>query len=59
VAKLILLGIVIYMTIVPATLAGRPGPRRTLKMIQWLTFVAVFVWALACRRCYPQLVPVE
>jgi hypothetical protein len=57
--KLILLSIVIFTAVVPVTLASRPAPRRTLRLIQILTFIAVFLWALACRRWYPQLVPVE
>jgi hypothetical protein len=58
-AKLILLSIVFFMAVVPLALATRPAPKRTMRLIQILTFVAVLLWALACRRWYPQLVPVE
>jgi hypothetical protein len=47
------------MAIVPIALATRPAPRRTLRIIQILTLVAVLLWALACRRWYPELVPAE
>jgi hypothetical protein len=58
-AKLILLGILIYMTIVPVVLAQKPSPKRTMRSIQIMMFIGVIIWALACRRYYPQLVPVE
>jgi hypothetical protein len=58
-AKLIPLSIVLFMAIVPIALATRPAPRRTLRIIQILTLVAVLLWALACRRWYPELVPAE
>ena len=58
-ASLIPLSIVFFMAIVPIALATRPAPRRTLRVIQVLTLVAVLLWALACRRWYPQLIPVE
>jgi hypothetical protein len=58
-AKLILLSIMVYMTVVPVSLAQRPSPKRTMRTVQILTFVGVVIWALACRTWYPRLVPVE
>jgi hypothetical protein len=58
-AKLIILSILLFMSIVPIALARRPSPKRTLRMIQIMTFFAVIAWALACRIWYPQLVPLE
>ena len=58
-AKLILLSIVLYMTILPIYLAGKPAPKRRLKAIQTWLILAVIVWAIACREWYPALVPVE
>ena len=58
-SSLILLSIVIFMSVVPVTLASRRAPRRTLRTLQILMFVAVLLWALACREWYPKLVPVE
>ena len=57
--SLIPLSIVLFMAIVPIALATRPAPRRTLRVLQVLTLVAVLLWALACRRWYPQLIPAE
>jgi hypothetical protein len=58
-AKLILLSIMIYMTVLPVAVAQRPSPKRTLRNVQILTFVGVVLWALACRKYYPELVPIE
>jgi hypothetical protein len=58
-AKLILLGILIYMTIIPLALARKPSPKRTMRTLQILTFIGVIIWALACRHYYPVLVPRE
>jgi hypothetical protein len=58
-AKLILLSIMIYMTVVPVMVSQRPSPKRTLRAIQILTLLGVLLWALACRKYYPELVPVE
>jgi hypothetical protein len=58
-AKLILLSIILYMTILPVYFAGKSSPKRRLKTIQTWLIVAVIVWAIACREWYPALVPVE
>lgn len=58
-AKLILLGILLYMTVIPVALAKRASPKRTMRTIQILTFIGVILWALACRHYYPVLVPRE
>jgi hypothetical protein len=58
-AKLIILSILLFMSIYPAAMARRPSPKRTAKTVQIVTFVAVLVWAIACRIWYPQLVPLE
>jgi hypothetical protein len=58
-AKLIILSIVLYMSIFPVVMARRSSPKRTLRTIQIVTLVVVFLWALACRIWYPQLVPLE
>jgi hypothetical protein len=58
-AKLILLAILLYMTIVPVALAQKASPKRTLRNIQVMTFIAVIIWAVACRHYYPILVPRE
>jgi hypothetical protein len=58
-AKLILLSIVLFMSLVPVAVSTTKAPKRTLRIVQVLTLLAVFAWALACRECYPSLVPVE
>jgi hypothetical protein len=58
-SKLILLSIVAFMTIVPLAVSTTKAPRRALRLTQVATLLAVLVWALACRECYPRLVPVE
>jgi hypothetical protein len=58
-AKLILLSIVLFTTALPILLAGRPDPRRMVRLLQILTVIAAFIWAYACRTWYPQLVTVE
>ena len=58
-AKLILLSIVLFTVIVPIALSSRPSPKRALRNVQIATFVAVFIWAYACRVWYPQLVTFE
>jgi hypothetical protein len=58
-AKLILLGIVFFTSIVPLAASSSTNARRTIRRIQIWTVVAVFVWAYACRVWYPQLVFVK
>ena len=55
----ILLSIVLFTAAFPIILAGRPAPRRAIRMIPFLTVIAAFLWAYACRVWYPQLVTVE
>lgn len=57
--KLILLSIVLFTGAFPIMLAGRPSPRRAIRIVHILTVVAAFLWAYACRTWYPQLVTVE
>jgi hypothetical protein len=59
VSKLILLGMVLFTSILPLWLSPTANPQRTLRRIQVWTFVATFVWAYACRTIYPDLVHVE
>jgi hypothetical protein len=59
VAKLIILSIVLFPSIVPAFLAATSQPRRWLKRIQIGMFFATILWAYYCRTWYPQLVWVE
>ena len=58
-AKLILLGIVLFTTILPLLASSSSNPRRAVKWIQIVTFVAVLIWAYFCRTWYPALVPIE
>jgi hypothetical protein len=58
-AKLILLGIVIFTTLAPIAYATRSRPERSLRTIQLLTVLAAFVWAVACRHYYPGYVFAE
>ncbi len=58
-AKLILLGIVLFTSILPVTVSASKNPRRTIKRIQIMTGIAVCIWAYLCRNWYPELVPVE
>jgi hypothetical protein len=57
-AKLILLAIVLFTSIVPMMASSTANPRRTVRRLQIWTLVAVFVWAYACRRWYPEIVPI-
>jgi len=59
VPKLILLGIVLFTSILPVTLTASKNPRRAVKRIQIMTGIAVCIWAYLCRNWYPDLVPVE
>jgi hypothetical protein len=58
-AKLILLGIVLFTSILPALLCNVRSVERALRWIQVLTVMAVFIWAYACRVYYPQIVTLE
>ena len=58
-AKLILLSIVLFTSILPALLCTTRSPTRALRWIHVLTIIAVFCWAYGCRVWYPQLVTVE
>jgi hypothetical protein len=58
-AKLILLSIVLVGILVPAMMATRPRPRRTLRTVQIVCTSFVVVWAYMCIAWYPQLVFVE
>ncbi len=58
-AKLILLAIVLFTSIVPLAVSSSANPRRMVRRVQIWTIVCVFVWAFACRVWYPQLVHVE
>ena len=58
-AKLILLGIVFFTTLVPIACATRSHPERSLRTIQILTVLAAFAWAVACRHYYPGYVFAE
>ncbi len=58
-AKLILLAIVLFTTFVPVAYARRERPDRALRTVQILTVAAAFLWALACRSCYPRYVFIE
>ena len=58
-AKLILLAIVLFTSVLPLVESSSANPRRTIRRIQILTALGVFVWAYACRTWYPQLVHVE
>jgi RsiW-degrading membrane proteinase PrsW (M82 family) len=59
VAKLFLLSIIIFTTLIPIMVRTRPNPRRAVRSIQIMTVIAVFLWAYACRSCYPQYVFIE
>ena len=58
-AKLIILSIVLISFALPIRLAASPHPRRTLRRMQTIVFVYIFVWAYMCVRWYPQLVPLK
>jgi len=58
-AKLILLSIVLFTSIVPAMLCLSRRPERALRWVQVLTVIAAIVWAYCCRVWYPQLVTLE
>jgi len=58
-AKLILLAIVFFTSIVPLAASSATNARLTIRRIQIWTVLAVLVWAYACRAWYPQLVHVE
>jgi hypothetical protein len=58
-AKLIVLAVILFTSIVPLVASSSNNPRRTIRRIQIWTCVAVFVWAYLCRTWYPALVPVE
>ncbi|MGH7435608.1 MAG: hypothetical protein ACRENE_08030 [Polyangiaceae bacterium] len=58
-AKLIVLGIVLFTALAPIPYATRSHPRRNLRTIQVLTVLAVFAWAVACRHYYPGYVFAE
>jgi RsiW-degrading membrane proteinase PrsW (M82 family) len=57
--KLILLSIVLFTAGFPIILSRHPVPRRAIRLLPFLTVIAAFLWAYACRRWYPQLVSVE
>lgn len=58
-AKLILLGIVLFTALLPIWYAKRAAPEKNLRTIQLLTLVAAFFWAVACRNCYTRYVFIE
>ncbi len=58
-AKLMLLSIVLVCVFVPAILAPRRSPRRSLRLAQIVSVGFVVVWAYMCIAWYPQLVPLE
>lgn len=58
-AKLFLLSIILFSTILPVAVRARTNPRRTIRTIQIATLVAAFVWAYLCRSCYPTYVFAE
>jgi hypothetical protein len=58
-AKLILLLLILFSTLVPLTVAGSKTPKRTIRNVQIATAVMTFVWAYLCLTYYPQLVSVD
>ena len=54
--KLILLFSVLFTASLPIVLCTRKKPLGTLRMIQVSTVIVAFLWAIACRVWYPQLV---
>jgi hypothetical protein len=58
-AKLIVLSIVLFMSIIPIVFSTTKSPQRVLRTIQWATFFVTLIWAWACRVWYPQLVTVD
>ncbi len=58
-AKLILLSIVLFTSILPALLSTSRSPEKAMRLIQILTVIAALIWAYACRVWYPQLVTLQ
>jgi hypothetical protein len=58
-AKLYLLSIIIFTSLVPIAMRMRRNPQSTVRTIQIATIVAVFFWAYACRSCYTRYVFIE
>jgi hypothetical protein len=58
-AKLIILSIIFFTVGVPIAMSTRPAPRRTVRTIQILTVVYIFIWAYMCLNWYPQLTPLD
>ena len=57
--KLILLGIVLFTSILPVAVSSSKNPKRAVRRIQMMTGIAVCIWAYLCRNWYPDLVPIE
>ncbi|HTB76078.1 MAG TPA: hypothetical protein VK762_22670 [Polyangiaceae bacterium] len=58
-AKLILLLLILFSTLVPLALSGSKTPKRTIRSVQIATAIMTFVWAYLCLTYYPQMVSVD
>jgi hypothetical protein len=58
-AKLILLLLILFSTLVPLFAAGSKSPKRTMRTVQVATAIMTFVWAYLCLAYYPQMVSIE
>jgi hypothetical protein len=58
-AKLVLLLVILFSTLVPLFASGARSPRRSVKKVQLGTIVMVFVWAYLCLTYYPANVSVN
>lgn len=56
-AKLLLLGIVLYSAIMPLLLSKTSSPKRTLRKIWLLHVLGVMVWSYLALRLYPVYAP--
>jgi hypothetical protein len=58
-AKLILLLLILFSTLVPIFAAGTKTPKKTLRTVQIATVIMTFVWAYLCVTYYPTMVTVD
>jgi hypothetical protein len=57
--KLIPLSLVLITILLPALLAQRSGPKRSVKLLFGLMPLIVVIWAFLCMRVYPLYVQLE
>jgi hypothetical protein len=58
-AKYIPLSIVLMTLIMPIAMSRRPGPKRSVRMLQGLMAGFILLWAYLCLNVYTQYVFIE